>query len=90
MVSTGLFPGKQVKSDSTAHHPIFLGNDTDSGLESIGQSNLVKILGSKCQLLASTPKMKPELLVTPQQHQNELVALRQEAPHIAHVKSIWN
>ena len=30
MVLVRLFPRKQVRSDGTATHPIYLGNDTDS------------------------------------------------------------
>ena len=85
MVSIGLFPGKQVRSDGTAAHPIYLGNDTDSRISSIGHSSPVKTPGSKRQSLASTPKTKPKLLVTAQQQQNELVAIRQGAPHGAHI-----
>ena len=85
MVKTSLYPGKQVRRDRSAAQPIYLGNDTDSGISCIDQSTPVKALGGKHQPLASTPKQKPKLLVTVQQHRNELVAMRQGALHGAHV-----
>ena len=89
MVPTGLFPSKQVQRDGMATHPIYLGNDTDSGISSISHSTLVKTPvktpGSQRQPFASTPKTKPKLLVMVQQQWNELVAMRQGAPHGAHV-----
>ena len=88
MVSTGLFPGKQVRCDGMATRPIYLGNDTDSGISSTGLATPVKTLGSKHQLLTSTPKTKPKLLVTAQQHRNELVAMRQGAPYCTHVRPL--
>ena len=66
MVLVGLFPGKQVRSDGTATQPIYLGNDTDSGISSISHSTLMKTPGGTCQSLASTPKPKPKLLMTAQ------------------------
>ena len=90
MVPVGLFPGKQVRSDGTATRPIYLGNDTDSGISSISHSTLMKALGGKHQPLVSTPKTKPKLLVTAQQQQNELVAMRQGAPHGTHVWPLQN
>ena len=85
IVSTRLFPGKQVRCNGMAVQPIYLGNDTDSIISSICHSTPVKTLGGKRQPLASTPKTNPKLLVTAQQHRNELVAMRQGAQHGAHV-----
>ena len=62
MVKTSLFPGKQVRCDGSATQPIYLGNDTVSGISCIDQSTPVKAPGGKCQLLASTPKQKPKIL----------------------------
>ena len=90
MVPAAQFPRKQVRSDGTAHCPIFLSNDTDSGMESLGQSTPVKALGGKHQLLASTPKPKPTLLVAAQQQKNELAAKKCGAPHGADMKPILN
>ena len=87
MVSTS-FPGKQVRSDGSATRPIYLRNDTDSGISCVDHSTPVKAPGCKCQPLASTPKPKPKLLVTAQQHRNELVAMWQGAPHGAHVQPL--
>ena len=90
MVPARLFPRKQVCRDGMATHPFYLGNDTDSGISSIIHSILVKTpvktLGSQCQPFASTPKTKPKLLVMAQQKRSELVALKQGAPHGAHVQ----
>ena len=89
MVPTRLFPGKQVRRDGTANHPIYLGNNTDSGISSICRSTPmktpVKTPGGQCHPFASTPKSKPKLLVTAQQQWNELAAMKQGAPHSAHV-----
>ena len=78
MVLTSLFPREQVRYKGTATCPIYLGNETDSGTSSMGQSTLVKTLvkgsGSHCQPLTSTPKPKPKLLVVAQQHWDELAA----------------
>ena len=90
MVPAGLFPRKQVRSDGTATCPIYLGNETNSGISSISHSTLVKTPGGKHQPLASNPKLKPKLLVTAQQQWNELAAMRQEAPHGAHVQPFQN
>ena len=75
MVLSSLFPGKQVRSDSSVARPIYLGNDTDSGISGVDPSTPVKVPGGKCQPLASTPKPKPRLLVMAQQQRNELVAM---------------
>ena len=78
MVLTWSFPGEQVWEEGTATHPIYLGNETDSGISSMGQSTPaktpVKGSGDHCQPLTSTPKPKPKLLVAAQQHQDELAA----------------
>ena len=42
MVSTSLFPREQVRDEGTAIRPIYLGNETDSGVSSMGWSTLVK------------------------------------------------
>ena len=42
MVPTSSFPGEQVWDEGTATRPIYLGNETDSGISSMGQSTLVK------------------------------------------------
>ena len=75
MVLASLLPGKQVQSDGSATRPIYLGNDTDSRISGVDPSTPVKVLGGKRQLLASTLKPKPRLLVTAQQQRNELVAM---------------
>ena len=75
MLSSSLFPGKQVRSNSLATRPIYLGNDTDSGISGIDPSTPVKAPGGKCPPLASTLKPKPRLLVTAQQQRNELAAM---------------
>ena len=78
MVPTSLFSRKQVRKEGTATHPIYLGNDTDSGISSISRSTPVKTLvkgsGGHHQPFSSTPKSKPKLLVAAQQHQSELAA----------------
>ena len=90
MVPARLFPRKQVRKDGTANRSIYLGNDTDSGISSISCSTPVKTLvktpGSQRQPFASTPKTKPKLLVMAQQQWNELAAMKQGAPHGAHVR----
>ena len=90
MVPTSSFPGEQVWEEGTATHPIYLGNETDSGISSMGRSTPVKTpvkgSGSHCQPLTSTPKPKPKLLVVAQQHRDELAAKQQGAPHGAHVQ----
>ena len=62
MVPARLFPRKQVQRDGMATFPIYLGNDTDSGISSISHSTPVKTpvktAGSQCQTFASTPKNK--------------------------------
>ena len=47
MVKTSLFPRKQVRCDGSAAWPIYLGNDTDSGMSCIDQSTPVKALDGK-------------------------------------------
>ena len=42
MVPTSSFPGEQVRVEGTATCPIYLGNKTDSGISSMGQSTPVK------------------------------------------------
>ena len=88
MVSTSLFPREQVQDEGTATRPIYLGNETDSGLSSMGRSIPIKTLargsGGHCQPLTSTSKPKPKLLVAAQQHWDELAAKQRGAPHGAH------
>ena len=89
MVLTSLFSRKQVRKEGTAVRPIYLGNETDSGISSISRSTPVKTpvkgSGRHCQPFSSTPRSKPKLLVVAQQHQSELAAKQQGAPHGAHV-----
>ena len=89
MVPTSSFPGEQVWDEGTATRPIYLGNDTDSGISSMGQFTPVKTpvkgSGGHHQPLTSTPKPKPKLLVVAQQHRDELAAKQRGAPHGAHV-----
>ena len=90
MVLTSSFPRKQVRDEGTATHPIYLGNETDSGISSMGRSTLVKTpvkgSGGHHQPLTSTPKPKPKLLVAAQQHRDELAAKKRGAPHGAHIQ----
>ena len=89
MFPTSSFPGEQVQVEGTATRPIYLGNETDSGISLMGRSTPVKtpVKGSSghCQPLTSTPKPKPKLLVVAQQHRDELAAKQQGAPHGAHI-----
>ena len=90
MVSASLFPGEQVWEEGTATRPIYLGNETDSGVSSMGWSTPVKTpvkgSGGHRQPLTSTPKLKPKLLVAAQQHWDELAAKQRGAPHGAHIR----
>ena len=90
MVSTSLFPGEQVRNAGTATCPIYLGNETDSGISSMGWSTPIKTpargLGGHHQPLTSTNKLKPKLLVAAQQHWDELAAKQRGAPHGAHIQ----
>ena len=92
MVTAGLYPGGQTDGHSSSSHPIFLGNDTDSGISSVEHLTPVKALGTGCQTqhLTSIPKLKPKLLTVAWQQTNELVAMRQGAPHGAHMKADWD
>ena len=47
LVLTGEWPVNWIGNEGTANQPIFLGNDTDSGLESLGQSTLVEVTSTK-------------------------------------------
>ena len=89
MFPTSSFPGEQVQVEGTVTRPIYLGNETDSGISSMGRSTPVKtpVKGSSGhhQPLTSTPKPKPKLLVVAQQHWDELAAKQQGAPHGAHI-----
>ena len=90
MVPTLSFPGEQVQDEGTATRPIYLGNETDSGISSMGQSTPVKTpvkgSGSHRQPLTSTPKPKQKLLVAAQQHRDKLAAKQLWAPHGTHVR----
>ena len=59
MVLTSLFPGEHIQDAGTATCPIYLGNETDSWMSSMGRSTPVKTpvkgSGSHCQPLTSTP-----------------------------------
>ena len=85
---SSLFPVKQVRSDGSAARPIYLRNDTDSRISGVDPSTPVKAPGGKGQLLASTLKPKPRLLVMAQQQRNELAAMQQGAPHGTHVQTV--
>ena len=89
MVLALSFPGEQVREEGTATRPIYLGNETDSGISSMGWSipvkTLVKGSGGHRQPLTSTPKLKPKLLVAAQQHRDELAAKQRGAPYGAHI-----
>ena len=78
MVLALSFSGKQVRNEGTAARPIYLENETDSRISSMGRSTLVKTLvkgsGRDRQPFSSTPKPKPKLLVVAQQYQSELAA----------------
>ena len=87
-MATGLFPRKQVRGNGMASHPINLGNDTESGISSTGHATQMKLQGIKRQPLTSTRKTKSKLLVTAQQHWSELAAMRQGAPHGAHIRPL--
>ena len=74
MVPTSSFPREQVWDEGTATRPIYLGNETDSGISSMGWSTPVKGSGGHHQPLTSIPKPKLKLLVVAQQHRDELAA----------------
>ena len=92
MVLTSLFPGEQVWDEGTATRPIYLGNETDSRVSTMGQSTPIKTpvrgSGGHHQPLTSTPKPKLKLLVAAQQHRDELAAKQQGLP-MAHMFSPW-
>ena len=60
MVPKGQYPSSTVRRSSNL--PIYLGNKTDSGISSVGNSTPVKSTGVKWQHLTSTPKSKPKLI----------------------------
>ena len=80
----GQYPSGTVQGSSSL--PIYLGNETDSGISSVGHSTPVKSSGAKWQYLTSTPKSQPKLISVALQQTAELSAKRQGAPHGAHVK----
>ena len=84
MVPKSQFPNGTVWGSSSL--PIYLGNETDSGISSVGHSTPVKSSGAKWQHLTSTPKSQPKLISITQQQMAELSAKRQGAPHGAHMK----
>ena len=90
MVPTSSFPGEQVWDEGTATRPIYLGNETDSGISSMGRSTPVKTpvkgSGGHHQPLTSTPKPKLKLLVAAQQHWDKLAAKQRGASHGVHVQ----
>ena len=47
LVLTREWPVNQIEQEGMANQPIFLSNDTDSGLESLGQSTPVKVPSTK-------------------------------------------
>ena len=89
MIPKSQYPTSQTDIHGSSSRPIFLSNDTDSGISSIDHSTPVKALGvgHQTQHLTSTPKSKLKLLSAAQQQTTELVAKRQGAPHGAHMKS---
>ena len=72
MVPKGQYPSGTVRGSSSP--PIYLGNETDSGISLVGHSTLVKSSGEKRQHLTSTPKSKPKLISITQQQTAELSA----------------
>ena len=60
MVPKGQYPSSTVRGSSSL--PIYLGNETDSRISSVGHSTLVKSMGVKRQHLTSTPKSQPKLI----------------------------
>ena len=84
MVPKGQYPSGTVQGSSSL--PIYLGNETDSGISLVGHSTPVKSSGAKRQHLTSTPKSQPKLISVARQQTAKLSAKRQGAPHGAHVK----
>ena len=60
MVPKDQYPNGTVRGSSSL--PIYLGNETDSGISLVGHSTLVKSMGVKRQHLTSTPKSQPKLI----------------------------
>ena len=60
MVPKGQYPSGTVWGSSSL--PIYLGNETDSGISSVGHSTPVKSTGVKRQHLTSTPKSQLKLI----------------------------
>ena len=60
MVPKSQFPNGTVRGSSSL--PIYLGNETDSRILSVGHSIPVKSSGAKQQHLTSTPKSQPKLI----------------------------
>ena len=84
MVPKGQYPSGTVWGSSSL--PIYLGNETDSRISSVGHSTPVKSSGVKWQHLTSTPKSQPKLISVARQQMAKLSAKRQGALHGAHVK----
>ena len=84
MVPKGQFQSGTVQGSSSL--PIYLGNETDSGISSVGHSTPVKSSGAKQQHLTSTPKSQLKLISITRQQMAKLSAKQQGAPHGAHVK----
>ena len=59
MVPTSSFPGQQVRVEGTATRPIYLENETDSGISSMGQSTPVKTLAKRFGQSPPTPHQHP-------------------------------
>ena len=72
MVPKGQYPSSTVWESSSL--PIYLGNETDSGISSVGHSTPVKSSGVKQQHLTSTPKSQPKLISVAQQQTAKLSA----------------
>ena len=60
MVPKSQFPSGTTRGSSSL--PIYLGNETDSGISLVGHSTPVKSSGAKRQHLTSTPKSQPKLI----------------------------
>ena len=84
MVPKSQYPSGTLRGSSSL--PIYLGNETDARISSVGHSTLVKSTGVKWQHLTSTPKLQPKLISVTRQQMAELSAKQQGAPHEAHLK----
>ena len=72
MVPKGQYSSSTVRGSSSL--PIYLGNETDSGISSVSHSTPVKSMGVKRQHLTSTPKSQLKLISAAQQQTAKLSA----------------